>query len=105
MDKHQVCVHFKNDNNLSMTVEYLPTGEYFINENIELIRIKKDTVIATLERKSEKHLLCITLSQFRSILAFLAPGRQDSSCQFHCKLRLSARIQGSYRIGVSGESQ
>ena len=52
IDQYEICVNFKSDNVLSMTVEFMPTGEYYLNENVELMRIKKDTVFATLERKS-----------------------------------------------------
>ena len=41
-----------------MTASYNLTGEHFMNYMIELGKIKKDTVIATLARKSEKHLWC-----------------------------------------------
>jgi len=37
---------------MTISAEYLPTGEFFLRENVELMRIKKDTVMAALERKS-----------------------------------------------------
>lgn len=61
VDQYEICTNFKNDNVLSISVEFLPTGEYYLNEACELMRIKKDTVIATLERKSEKNLTCTYL--------------------------------------------
>ena len=36
----------------------IATGEHFQNESVELMRISKDTVLASLERKSEKNLKC-----------------------------------------------
>ena len=58
LDQYEICTNFKSDNTLSLTVEFLPTNEFFQNSGVELMRIKKDTVIATLERKSEKNLTC-----------------------------------------------
>jgi hypothetical protein len=51
-DGYTVTATFRNDNSLSMTASYNLTGENFINEMIELGKIKKDTVLATLSRKS-----------------------------------------------------
>jgi hypothetical protein len=34
------------------------SGDYFLNEKVELTKIKKDTIIATLSRKNEDHLKC-----------------------------------------------
>jgi hypothetical protein len=58
-DGYTVTATFRNDNSLSMTASYNLTGENFINEMVELTKIKKDTVLATLSRKSEKNLRCI----------------------------------------------
>ncbi len=55
---YTICVSFRSDNALSMTASYNLTGEHFINDMVELGKIKKDTVIATLGRKSEKNLWC-----------------------------------------------
>lgn len=55
---YTICVTFRSDNALSMTASYNLTGEHFINDMLELGKIKKDTVIATLARKSEKNLWC-----------------------------------------------
>lgn len=52
LDQYEVCISFKNDNVIVASAEYLPTGEYFTSGTVELTRIKKDTIIATLERKS-----------------------------------------------------
>jgi hypothetical protein len=57
-DQYEVIISFKTDNCLSVTAEFLPTNEHFSNNSIELMRINKDTVIAALEKKSEKHLRC-----------------------------------------------
>ena len=57
-DGYTVCVTFRSDNALTMTASHNLTGEHFIHDMIELGKIKKDTVLATLGRKSEKHLWC-----------------------------------------------
>lgn len=31
---YELCVNFKSDNVLSISAEYLSTGQYFINENV-----------------------------------------------------------------------
>jgi len=51
-DGYTVTATFRNENSLSMTASYNLTGEHFINEMVELAKIKKDTVLATLARKS-----------------------------------------------------
>jgi hypothetical protein len=43
---------FKDDFHLSMTAFDNFTGDYFLNEKVELSKIKKDTIIATLSRKN-----------------------------------------------------
>lgn len=53
-----MTVNFKTDNCLTVIAEFLPTGEHFRNDAVELMRINKETVIAALERKSEKNLRC-----------------------------------------------
>ena len=57
-DGYTVCVTFRSDNALSITASHNLTGEHFINDMVELGKIKKDTVLATLGRKSEKNLWC-----------------------------------------------
>lgn len=57
-EQYEVVVAFKTDNCLSITAEFLPTNEHFSNSSAELMRINKDTVLASLERKSEKNLRC-----------------------------------------------
>lgn len=57
-DQYDICFNFKTDNVMTVSAEYLPTGEYFLGENLELMRIKKDTVFAIFEKKSEKNLKC-----------------------------------------------
>lgn len=57
-EQYEVVVNFKTDNILSVTAEFTPTGELFSNNGAELMRINKETVLASLERKSEKHLRC-----------------------------------------------
>lgn len=57
-DGYTICVTFRSENALSMTASYNLTGEHFMNDMVELGKIKKDTVIATLARKSEKNLWC-----------------------------------------------
>jgi len=54
-----ITVDFKNDFALSMTVSDNFTNDYFINEAVELTKIKKDTILATLARKNEQNLKCI----------------------------------------------
>jgi hypothetical protein len=41
-----------------MTASDIYTGDRFINESIELTKIKKDTIVAVLSRKNEKNLRC-----------------------------------------------
>lgn len=57
-DNFTITVDFKNDFHLAMTVSDNYTGDFFINESIELTKIKKETILATLSRKSESHLKC-----------------------------------------------
>lgn len=57
-EQYEVVVNFKTDNIMSITAEFTPTGELFSNNGAELMRINKETVMASLERKSEKHLRC-----------------------------------------------
>lgn len=59
-DNYTLTTLFKDDFNLSLTASDNFTGDYFINENVELTKIKKDTIIATLARKSENQLKCNT---------------------------------------------
>ena len=58
LDSYEITVLFKADNVMAIDVEYLPTHEFFSNPSVELMRIKKETVMATLEKKSEKNLFC-----------------------------------------------
>jgi hypothetical protein len=51
-DQFTITTDFANDFNLSMTVLDNYSGDYFINEKIELTKIRKDTIIATLSRKN-----------------------------------------------------
>ena len=53
---YTICVTFRSENSFSITASYNLTGEHFINDMVELGKIKKDTVLATLARKSEKNL-------------------------------------------------
>lgn len=57
-DNYTITVEFKNDFNLSITASDNYSGDYFLNEGVELTKIKKDTVIATLSRKNENNLKC-----------------------------------------------
>lgn len=41
IDQYEVCTNFKSDNALAISAEYLPTGQYFGNEAVELMRIKR----------------------------------------------------------------
>jgi len=59
-DNYTITVDFKTDFSLSITASDLYTGDIFINEAVELTKIRKDTVIATLLRKNEKNLKCKT---------------------------------------------
>jgi len=58
-DNYTITTEFKNDFNLSITASDNYSGDYFINEGVELTKIKKDTVIATLSRKNENNLKCM----------------------------------------------
>ena len=57
-DGYTLCVTFRSDNALGITASYNMTGQHFINDMVELGKIKKDTVLATLARKSQKNLWC-----------------------------------------------
>lgn len=58
LGNYTITADFKDDFNLSMTASDNFTGDYFLNEKVELTKIKKDTIIATLSRKNEEHLRC-----------------------------------------------
>lgn len=51
-DNYTVTLDFKNDFCLSITASDLISGDIFINEAVELTKIKKDTVVAALTRKN-----------------------------------------------------
>ena len=55
---YTITADFKDDFNLSMTASDNFSGDYFLNEKVELNKIKKDTIIATLSRKNEEHHKC-----------------------------------------------
>lgn len=57
-DNYTVTADFRNDFCLSITASDLITGDVFINEVVELTKIKRDTVVAALTRKNEKNLQC-----------------------------------------------
>jgi|JI9StandDraft_1071089.scaffolds.fasta_scaffold187849_1 hypothetical protein len=57
-DNYVITVDFKEATALSMTASDVYSGDIFINENVELSKITKDTVIAALARKNEKNLHC-----------------------------------------------
>ncbi len=57
-DGYTICLAFRTDNAFSVTASHNLTGEMFINQMVELGKIKKDTVLATLSRKTEKNLWC-----------------------------------------------
>lgn len=57
-DQYEVIVNFKTDNIMSMNVEFSLTNEHFANNSIELMRINKETVFASLQKKSERNLRC-----------------------------------------------
>ena len=61
-DNYTVTVDFKSDFSLAITASDVYTGDYFINEAVELTKIKKDTIIAALTRKNEKNLKCKSYS-------------------------------------------
>ena len=52
VENYEICTNFKSDNIMYITAEDITTDEYFSNETVELMRIKKDTVFAALEKKS-----------------------------------------------------
>lgn len=51
-DNYTVTLDFKNDFCLSITASDLISGDIFINEAVELTKIKKDTIVAALTRKN-----------------------------------------------------
>ena len=51
-------ITFKTENVFSMMVSSNLTNEVYSNDAIELSKIKKDTVIATMDQKNEKNLRC-----------------------------------------------
>lgn len=51
-DNYTITVDFKTDFSLSITASDVYSGDYFMNEAVELTKIKKDTIIATLLRKN-----------------------------------------------------
>lgn len=51
-----VTVDFKDEFTLSMTVSDNFTGDCFINEQAQLTKIKRETVLAALSRKNEPQL-------------------------------------------------
>lgn len=57
-DGYALIVDFKTDFILSITASYNTTGEHFMNDSVELTKIKKDTVMAALSRKGENNLRC-----------------------------------------------
>lgn len=57
-DGYTITVEFSSDFAFSMTVSDNVTGEFYVNEKVQLTQIKKDTVIATLGRKNEQALKC-----------------------------------------------
>lgn len=70
---YTITADFKDDFNLSMTASDNFSGDYFLNEKVELSKIKKDTIIATLSRKNEEHLKCkSTIMQVNSMSLMLS---------------------------------
>lgn len=59
-DNYTLTADFKNDFALTLTASDLYSGDSFLNEHVELTKIKKDTIIAALTRKNEKNLKCTT---------------------------------------------
>lgn len=57
-DNYVVTVDFKEPTALAITASDVYSGDIFINENVELSKITKDTVIAALTKKNEKNLYC-----------------------------------------------
>lgn len=57
-DTFVVTANFRDDYSLSLTASDSLSGDFFINEQVELTKIKKDTIIATLSRKCENQLKC-----------------------------------------------
>ena len=53
-----VTANFRDEYSLSMTASDSLCGDFFINEQVELAKIKKDTIIAALSRKCEAQLKC-----------------------------------------------
>ena len=51
-DNYVITVDFKEPNLLSMTASDIYSGDIYINEEIELSKITKDTVIAALTKKN-----------------------------------------------------
>lgn len=79
-DNYTITADFRDDFNLSMTASDNFSGDYFLNERVELTKIKKDTIIATLARKNEDHLKCTSTNmQANSVLLML----NQKSWSFH----------------------
>lgn len=57
-DTFVVTANFRDEYSLSLTASDSLSGDFFINEQVELTKIKKDTIIATLSRKCENQLKC-----------------------------------------------
>lgn len=57
-DSYTITVDFKTDFEMAITASDVFNGDVFINEKVELTKIKKDTVVAALGRKNEKNLIC-----------------------------------------------
>lgn len=57
-DNYVLTVDFKSDFALTITASDVYSGSIFMNEAVELTKIKKDTVVAALSRRNEKNLKC-----------------------------------------------
>lgn len=51
-DTYTITVNFETDFIFAITASDVLTGDVFINEAVELTKIKKDTVLAALARKN-----------------------------------------------------
>ena len=66
-DGYTLTVEFKDEQQFAITASDTYTGETFINEEVELTTIKKDTVLAALTRKNEKNIACTLCTQLRQV--------------------------------------
>ena len=78
-DTFVVTANFKDDYTLAITASDSLSGDFFINEAVELTKIKKDTIIATLSRRCEGQLKCNSSSTQASSTSSTSSPKNSSS--------------------------